>query len=379
MIQTGNLALYEGKPFGNIMMRSDYQEITGLGFEPGDSVNVLFNNGTALEDIPFLCGCILPEGAICLNAYPGFDWIRIEKRFGRVWEPCRMTGAKTARVFLNEHGKYKVLQDVFCTDFDISAERYPSDEVFTNYRSLSGGRIRKGIVYRSTASFDPINNNDAFFIRQRHLDRLLERDGIQFVLNMTCEQKMAEEIFSSGKYDGFYINKLHKEGKVLSMQFPIDFLGSGFRNMLAAALRLMIANTGPYLIQCRAGLDRTGFLCCILEALMGADKREITDDYMRSFECLVRLNRDQDREKYELLSICQVERILEILTRCESVPRSFSTILSSGPEILRENDRDMLYSTDNLTASAGKYLLECGMTPEEISELKRILETPYLR
>lgn len=215
MVQTGDLALYEGKPFGNIMMRSNYQEITGLGFEPGDSVNVLFNNGTALEDIPFLCGCILPEGAICLNAYPGFDWIRIEKRFGRVWEPCRMTGAKTARVFLNEHGKYKVLQDVFCTDFDISAERYPNDEVFTNYRSLCGGRIRKGIVYRSTASFDPINNNDAFFIRQRHLDRLLERDGIQFVLNMTCEQKMAEEIFSSGKYDGFYGQQRIKEKRHL--------------------------------------------------------------------------------------------------------------------------------------------------------------------
>ena len=375
MVQTNELMVYEGKPFGNIMMKSSYQELIGLGFEPGDSVNVSFSNSTVLEDIPFLSGCVLPEGTICLNAYSGFDWIRIEKRFGGVWNPCHMTGTETGRILLNEHGKYKILQEVFGTNFAISRELYSDDEVFTNYRSLSGGMIRKGNVYRSVASFDPIHNDGDYYIRQRCLDRLLERDGIRFVLNMTCDREKAEEFFSSGKYDGFYIQKLYEEGKVISMQFPPDFLGTEFRNMFAAGLRAMIAHMGPYLIQCRAGLDRTGFLCCVLEALMGADKTEITDDYMRSFECLAGLTRDGDRKKYDLLSLCQTDRILEILTRGESVPRSLSAILSAGNMIREENNRDPMYTAANLSASAVKYLLECGMTPDEIDELKRILGT----
>ena len=98
MIQTGDLNVYEGKPFGNIMMCSSYSELIELGFESGDSVNIYFSNGASLEDIPFLSGCILPEGIVCLNAYAGFDWIRVEKRFGRVWEPLGMQENETGKI-----------------------------------------------------------------------------------------------------------------------------------------------------------------------------------------------------------------------------------------------------------------------------------------
>jgi hypothetical protein len=46
----------------------------------------------------------------------------------------------------------------------------------------------------------------------------------------------------------------------------------------------MIALQGPYLIHCYAGVDRTGFVSAVLEALMGATIREIETDYLRSFE-----------------------------------------------------------------------------------------------
>lgn len=378
MIQTNELAICEGKPFGNIMMNATYQELIELGFVPGDSVNVFFSNGIVLEDIPFLSGGVLPEGAICLNAYPGFDWIRIEKRFGYVWNACHMTGTETGRILLNKHGKYEILQDAFCMNFASSRELCSSDESFTNYRSLSGGKIQPGNVYRSVAAFDPIHNNGDFYIRQQYLDGLMERDGIQFVLNMTCGREQAEELFSSGKYEGFYIQRLYAEGKVFSAQFPLDYLGTEFRNMLSEALRVMIAHAGPYLIQCRAGLDRTGFLSCLLEALMGADRKEITDDYMRSYECLVGLIRDRNRKQYEFLSLCQTDRILELLTCGKSVPRSLSTILSCGERILEENELNPIYAAANLSVSAMNYLQECGMTPEEIGKLKRLLIKPLL-
>jgi protein tyrosine/serine phosphatase len=45
----------------------------------------------------------------------------------------------------------------------------------------------------------------------------------------------------------------------------------------------MINHDGPYLIHCYAGVDRTGIVCAILEALMGASRVEIASDYARSF------------------------------------------------------------------------------------------------
>jgi protein tyrosine/serine phosphatase len=45
----------------------------------------------------------------------------------------------------------------------------------------------------------------------------------------------------------------------------------------------MLANDGPYLVHCYAGVDRTGIVCAILAALMGASPEEIAADYARSF------------------------------------------------------------------------------------------------
>lgn len=156
MVQTGDLQLYEGEPFGNIMLRSDFPEMLRFGFHPGDSVNVVFNNGMTLEDIPYLSGCTFPKGMICVNAITGFAWIRIEKRFGKVWDTCKLNGDETARIVLREPQKYTRLQDFFSTPFSLTREDHPSDEIFTNYRPLSGGMTAKGNFYRSTGFFDPI-------------------------------------------------------------------------------------------------------------------------------------------------------------------------------------------------------------------------------
>jgi protein tyrosine/serine phosphatase len=44
----------------------------------------------------------------------------------------------------------------------------------------------------------------------------------------------------------------------------------------------MLNRPGPYLIHCYAGVDRTGFMAIVLEALMGASLHDIIDDYLKS-------------------------------------------------------------------------------------------------
>ncbi len=373
MIQTGDLQLYKGEPFGNIMLKSDFSEMLRFGFHPGDSVNVYFNNGMTLEDIPYLSGCVLPEGMICLNAITGFDWIRIEKRFGKVWDFCKLSGNETARIVLREPQKYSLIQDCFSTTFSLAREDFPCDEIFTNYRELSGGMIAEGNFYRSTGSFDPIHNTAGFYIRQTCLDRLLERDQIQFILNMTCSKEEMDELFDSGKYKVFYTEKLYREGKIFAASFPADYTAPAFRKTLAAALRVLMEHRGPYLIQCRAGLDRTGFLCCILEALAGADRSEILYNCMRSYECICNLTKESDPQKYAILRMFQADRNLEIMTRGESIERSFTAAEICSDRFYDESRQPHPYTDAELSASAENYLRQCGLSEAETAKLKALL------
>ena len=52
---------------------------------------------------------------------------------------------------------------------------------------------------------------------------------------------------------------------------------------MKAALQFMISHRGPYLIHCFAGIDRTGFVLALLEVLMGASLKEITNNYLSAF------------------------------------------------------------------------------------------------
>ena len=367
MIRTDELSLYEGRPFGNIMLKSNYSELIRLGFRPGDSVDVLFSSGKVLEDIPFLSACILPQGMMCLNAHESFDWLRIEKRFGSAWDFCGMKGDETGRIILHDPQKYAFLYRVFSTEFSLERTDYPSDECFTNYRELSCGHMRRGILYRSVASFDSFNVKPEFLERQKCLDRLMERDGIRYVINMTCDFQQMKTIFESGAYKGFYIQKLYDEGKVYSDLLSVDFSGPVFREQIASALRMLLKQPGPYLIQCKAGLDRTGFFCSLIGALAGADQAEITEEYMCSYDSLFGLTREKDREKYDILCRYQAERNIDIITQCSSSEEEhFSNEEQPSPRRKPEY-------TAGLCAAAEKYLKRCGFGESEISELKKLL------
>lgn len=346
MHQTDDYSVYKGEPFGNIMFAADFAALAHAGIRPGDSVDVCFAGGRILEDIPFLSGCILPAGMVCMNAHEGFDWIRIEKRFGNAWDYFGMKEPGTGRIVLREPGKYFTLFQAFNAEFSLARHDYPSDEFFANYRPLCCRQIRKRIFYRSASSFELENDSTPFEERRKCIDQLMERDGIRTVINMTCDPQQLKADFEAGQYEGFYIRKLYEEGRVYTDRFSVDFSSPVFRDSLASALRVLSAQEGPYLIQCKAGLDRTGFLCGLLEALAGASEEEIIGDYMRSYACLCGLTGESDPEKYEILKKYQADRILNILTL--------------GKTELR------------LADAAEAYLMQC-MSSAEISELKHLL------
>ncbi|MBQ7509187.1 MAG: tyrosine-protein phosphatase, partial [Spirochaetales bacterium] len=66
----------------------------------------------------------------------------------------------------------------------------------------------------------------------------------------------------------------------------------------ADALRFMAETPGVYCIHCKEGKDRTGFLCAVLELLMGAGMDEIIADYMETYCNFFGVEKGSERYAY---------------------------------------------------------------------------------
>lgn len=106
----------------------------------------------------------------------------------------------------------------------------------------------------------------------------------------------------------------------------------------------MADDPGIYLIHCKEGKDRAGFVCAVLECLMGASAAEVVEDYMETFFNYYGVGKGS----YEYDAIAQGNIIKTLKT-------------AFGISDL--NDAD-------LAACAQDYLLSIGMSSDEISRLK---------
>jgi protein tyrosine/serine phosphatase len=48
-------------------------------------------------------------------------------------------------------------------------------------------------------------------------------------------------------------------------------------------MRFISETEGPYLIHCKEGKDRTGFVIAVIECLAGASWQEIKEDYLKTY------------------------------------------------------------------------------------------------
>ena len=105
----------------------------------------------------------------------------------------------------------------------------------------------------------------------------------------------------------------------------------------------------PFLVHCSLGKDRAGFVCAVLEALMGADAGEITADYLVSFYNYFGIR--PHTKEYDLVADNEIR---------SSLAAAFGV-------------RDI--SKANLPAAAESYLLRIGVPAADIEALRRKLGT----
>lgn len=141
------------------------------------------------------------------------------------------------------------------------------------------------MLYRSSSPIDPSQGERRFAA-----DDLLWEAGVVTAVN-TSDCRLRFRNFK-GYRDTHYAALGERNQVALNMGH--DYPSDAFLEDMYNGLDFLSERPGPYLIHGTEGAERTGYVCMVLEALMGASKEELLEDYLRSYEEYYRYEPDSD-------------------------------------------------------------------------------------
>jgi protein-tyrosine phosphatase len=119
---------------------------------------------------------------------------------------------------------------------------------------------------------------------------------------------------------------------------------------------LLNAEAYPVLIHCRAGKDRTGFMCALVQQVVGVERPAVFQDYLKTNDHFVLVTPRVAR----MMKICSLGRL-----QLDNVRAS----LSAREEYLQAAFDQIDRNHGGLTA----YLAKCGVTAREVETLRGLL------
>lgn len=311
------------------------------GFKTGDMLTVVFGNGFVLE-APFLDGYYVENGYPLVRAYPGHTNIAVCINYGKLNEIAGVKVGDKATIMLTGPGAYLVQYEIRKLERTNERADYSSDEVFANFRNITAGNIAEGVLYRSSS---PVNNELG---RASYSDKLIKAAKVNTVVNLADSAENINTYIAAEGFASPYYAELYKNNKVLPLNMGLAYASEEFKAGVIKGLVFMSENEGPYHFHCTEGKDRAGFFAAMLEALMGASKDEIVEDYMQSYINYYSVEKGTD--KYKLIS----EDVLAMLK-----------VIAGTADLDKAN----------LAAAAESYLLSGGMTADQLGTLKTKLST----
>ena len=327
--------------FGGSYVLCTIDDFNALGFEYGDSVTVTFSNGYVMEDVPYYNGYYTGIGEPLLIAYHGYPYIKAAINNGDdLYAVAGLSETDTATVTLFERAKYLPIQDARNISYEDDREKFGSDEMFANFRAVKAGEIAEDVLFRSAS---PCDNQHC---RAPYTDALMKNAGVNFILDLADSDERIQSYLDKEDFSSPYFLTLYERGSVKPIALNMNFASSGFKEKLVDGLTAMAESDGPYLVHCTEGKDRTGFVCMLLEALCGATYDEIVDDYMITYNNYYGINENQQRDRYDVT----VDAVLDPMIAS----------MAGGDD----------YKTCDLAERAKAFLLDAGMSEEQIALLK---------
>lgn len=326
----------EDLTFHSAILEIHADDFNASGFALGDSCDIVFSSGYALEDVPYYDGFFVRYDTPLICAYPGIDEPFIQFCNGRpVWSEAGLKEGDSVTITLREKGKYLVTEQTMSMVYSNDRADYQSDEAFANFRPMKGGAIAQGQFYRGASPVDD------YMGRASTVDRLIRDHGIQTDLDIADTREEVMEYMAEPDYSSDYFKSLFEADHVLTLGMGASYQSAATRTAIAQALRDITHLEKPVYIHCLEGKDRTGFVCALLEALCGATYDEMVEDYMATYENYYGITLETAPDQYETLISLNFNNILEGMG-------------ASGGEY-REGARS--------------YLLDSGMTEDEIAGL----------
>ena len=333
--------------FGGVYVDSSIDDFNALGFEYGDSVDVKFSSGYTMEGLPYYSGYYTLTGDPLLVAYPGYPYIKVCINNGDdLWNIAGLKEGDSADISLHEKGEYLSVQEMRNIVYRDDRSEFPSDEVFANFRSVSVSKIKENVLYRSASPCDDQHK------RALYADALIREAGVSYIVDLADDDEKIRQHFEDTGHATPYFESLYDSGKVYPAALTMNYGSPEFKANVAGALRSLLNEEGPYLVHCTEGKDRTGYVCILLEALCDTPYREIEEDYMITYRNYYGITKEEDPDKYEAL----VEYVLQPMV-----------------QVFRDDGKGFGLRAASLSAGAEKYLLDGGMSYEEISDLRERL------
>ena len=347
--------------YGGVYIKIAIDDFNALGFSFGDSIDLTFDNGRKLEDIPYYNGYYVDAGEPLLIGYPGYEYIKATINYGQdlwdefslkvpanvegLWKKAVLEEHNTATITLHEKGKYLPIQEASDIHYFDERERYDSDAMFANFRSMNLGKLKRDVIYRSASPCDNQHN------RAPYVDALIKEAGVNTILDLADNEVKIEKYIARDGFASPYFLSLFENDQVIPIALNMNYLSDDFGMKIVQGFNLMAEKEGPYLIHCTEGKDRTGFVAMLIEALAKASYEEIEADYMKTYANYYRIDKSNDKEKYQII----LERNLD------------------GMIAFMVNDAGIDFKNCDLSIYAENYLQRCGMSEEQIQALKGCL------
>jgi protein tyrosine/serine phosphatase len=343
-IEAVRATVIEIEKYGHAVLDITTADFTDIGYELGDIVCVCFDSYEA--DMPFFDGYYSNPGTVMLRGISPEENIAVCINYGDFSVETGIEVGDVVEITMAEKAGMLAIQELCSLQYSNVRADYSDDITFANFRAVTIGRIGNGKLYR-TAS--PINNENG---RAGYANDLIASVNVATVLNLADSTEDIEAYCEAEDFDSEYYRNLYESGKVMALDLAGNFFTDDFAQSVAEGLSFLAHNEPPYCIHCTEGKDRAGFTAMLLAALMGAELEEIVDDYMLSFYNYYGIDKETEPERYEAVLN---NNLYEILYHITGV-----------------NTYEELAQVD-LESAATKYLLDAGMTENDILTLKNNL------
>jgi protein-tyrosine phosphatase len=232
------------------------------------------------------------------------------------------------------------------------------------YATTDGLHIRMGRLYRSGTLDDA-----------REVDlRMLQAIGLKTIVDLRAPREKRKEL---PRLDGVrridvpielenktrekvqpLMTKLGAEGEVIEIlkQMYRDLADEAWPQAGQLFKVLLNADAYPVLIHCRAGKDRTGFMCALVEHTIGVERAAIFQDYLET-------------NNHFGLVTPRMMRMMKIFSLGHLQIENVRASLSAREEYLQA----ALDQIDRNHGGLAEYLAKCGVTEKEIETLRELL------